>query len=176
MAVELDIIRLFDSNLRGFYTINTISQKLGKAYPFIHRKVHALLNVGVLRKVTVGGSLCISVNLQSRRAVLYLTELELEKRAKLPDALQKVAKQLETDGTLAIETAVYGNGQIYVVGNGSYPGAKTVSAEEFKELLLTTSLFSEHAVLHGYERFFTYLSSLQSELDSAYNPLVAVKA
>ncbi len=136
MAVEHDIVRLFDSNLRGFYTINTIAQKLVKAYPFVHRKVRALLSIGVLRSVHVGNSHCISLNLASRRAVLYLTELELEKRAKLPEAIQSVAKQLETDGTLAIETAFYGNGHIYVIGSGSYPGTTTVTPARFMMSIL----------------------------------------
>ena len=175
MAIELDIIRLYDRNLRGFYTINQLAHALGKAYPFVHRKVHALLNVGVLRSVNVGGSRCISVNLQNRRAVLYLTELELEKRAKLPATLQSQAKELD-DGTLQTETAVYGQGTLYILGSGSYAGAKTVTPAEFRKLLLTTDLFSDHVVLHGYERFFAYLASMQSDLDKQYNPLVAVEA
>ena len=176
MGIELDIVRLFDSNLRGFYTINTIARKLNKAYPFIHRKVHALIKLGVLHSVQVGKSHCCTINLKSRRAVLYLTELELEKRAKLPSSVQVHAKDLERDGTLSIETAVYANDQLYVVGTGAYPGATTLSSEEFKKLLLTSPVFSNHTVLHGYERFFAYLASLQSELDSKYNPLVQVSA
>jgi hypothetical protein len=176
MGIELDIIRLFDTNLRGFYTINTIATKLQKAYPYIHRKVHSLIELGVLRSVQVGKSHCCTINLRNRRAVLYLTELELEKRVRLTEKLQAVAKQLEADGTLAIETAVYGNDTIYVIGQGHYPGTTTVSPAEFKHLLLTTDLFKEHTVLHGYERFFNYLASLQTELDSTYNPLVKVSA
>ena len=172
MSIELDIVRLFDTNLRGFYTINSIAGQLGKAYPFIHRKVHALIELGVLRSVQVGKSHCCTIDLRNRRAVLYLTELELEKRAKLAEQVQAAAKKLEQDGTLAIETAVYGNGVIYVIGTGQYPGTKTITAAEFKELLLTTDLFKHHTVLHGYERFFGYLSSLRADLDRVYNPLV----
>lgn len=172
MTVELDIIRLYDTNLRRFYTINAIAAALAKAYPFIHRKVRHLIDMGILKSVFVGKSHCITINLRSRRAVLYLTELELEKRSKLSADIQGLAKQLEQDGTLAIETAVYGNGKVYVIGSGTYPGTTTVSPEEFKNLLLTTELFKDHVVLHGYERFFTYLTTFQSDLDRAYNPLV----
>jgi hypothetical protein len=174
MAIEHDIIRLFDSNLRGFYTINTIATKLHKAYPYIHRKVHALLTLGVLRSVQVGNSHCCTINLKNRRAVLLLTELELEKRAKLPATVQTLAKQLETDGTLSIETALYGNGHVYVLGSGNYRGTTTVTAEQLKELLLTTELFKEHVILYGYERFFAHLANLQADLDRQYNPLVTV--
>lgn len=172
MGIELDILQLFDNNLRGFYTINAISTKLDKAYPYVHRTVHALIGLGVLRSVPVGKSLCLTVNLRNRRAVLYLTELELAKRSQLPAAVQTLAKELDAAGTLAIETVVYGDGNAYVVGSGSHPGLTTISSERFKELLLTTSLFSEHVVLAGYERFFAYLASIQQELDGKYNPLV----
>jgi hypothetical protein len=174
MTIELDIIRLFDTNLRGFYTINAIATELDKAYPFIHRKVHALIEIGVLRSVQVGKSHCCSINLKSRRAILYLTELELEKRPALPAATQTLVKQLEADGTLAIETAVYGNGTVYMIGSGTYPGTVTITPEAFKELLLTTPLFKDHVVLYGYERFFTYLAHMQPDLDRVYNPLLTV--
>jgi hypothetical protein len=174
MAVEHDIVKLFDSNLRGFYTINAIAAKLGKAYPYVHRKVHSLLALGVLRSVQVGNSHCCTINLRNRRAVLYLTELELEKRSHLPAQTQELTRQLETDGTLAIETVVYGNNTVYVLGSGNYPGTKTITAHDLKELLLTTDLFKHHTVLYGYERFFTHLASIQADLDRAYNPLVTV--
>jgi hypothetical protein len=115
--------------------------------------------------------------LRNRRAVLYLTEIELEKRARLPQAVQALAQQLDKDGTLAIETAIYGrdeqgNDTVYLVGAGSFPGTKVVSRDELKILLLHSALFKEHTVLHGYERFFTFLAAMQASLDEAYNPLV----
>ncbi len=174
MTLELAIIRLYDSNLRGFYTINQIATKLGKAYPYVHRKVTHLLGIGVLRSTRVGTSHCICLNLKSRRAVLYLTELELEKRSKLPEQLTSLAKQLETDGTLAIETAVYGNGTAYIISDTSFPGTTNITPARFKELLLTTTLFSDHVVLHGYERFFAHLASMLPALDQQYNPLLQV--
>ncbi len=175
MGIELDIVRLYDSNLRGFFTISQMASKLGKAYPYVHRKVHSLLNLGVLRSVPVGGSHCCTLNLRNRRTVLYLTELELEKRAKLPASVQELARALERDGMLSVDTVVYGAGQTYIVGSGSYPGTRTVSAEQLKQLILTTDLFHTHTVLYGYERFFAHLASMQHELDTAYNPLLAVQ-
>ncbi len=172
MGIELDILRLFDTNLRGFYTISTIAQKLGKAYPYINRKVHSLINLGVLRSVQVGKSHCCTLNVRNRRAVLYLTELELEKRSHLPETIQTLTKQLEHDGVLAIETAFYANNRVYVLGKGSYPGTTTITADQFKDLMLTASIFKEHTVLYGYERFFAHLASIQSDLDRTYNPLV----
>lgn len=174
MSIELDIIRLFDNNLRGFYTINTIATHLKKAYPYVHRKVHFLIQLGILRSIQVGQSHCCTINLKNRRAILYLTELELEKRMKLPTTVQTLAKQLEQDGTLAIEIAVYGNQRVYIIGSGNYPGTETITPNQFKELLLTTALFKEHTILYGYERFFAYLANLQPDLDRVYNPLVTL--
>jgi DNA-binding Lrp family transcriptional regulator len=175
VAIELDIIRVYDNNLRGVYTIRAIAQRLGLAYPYVHRTVHKLLDLGVLRTVHVGRSHCLSLDLRNRRAILYLTELELRKRAALPESVQAVAQQLDRDGTLAIETVIYGNNQLYLVGKGAFPSAKTVTRDELKELLLTTELFKTHTILHGYERFFTFLASIQPSLDEAYNPLVTVQ-
>lgn len=171
MSIELDIIRLYDQNLRGIYTIRAIAKKIGHAYPYVHRTIQKLLALGVLRAATLGGSKCISIDLRSRRAVLYLTELELEKRAKLPENARALAEALDHDGTLRVETAVASNGNVYVVGDGTYPGAETVSRERFVELLLTTDLFTNHAVLYGYERFFGILAANQPALDDAYHPL-----
>lgn len=175
MGIELNIIRLFDSNLRGFFTINQIAQRLSKAYPYINRKVHGLLELGVLQSVQVGGSHLCTLNLRNRRAVLFLTEIELGKRSQLPHATIELTRALEHDGHLAIETVVAGNGAIYLVGQGSYPGTTTVTADALKALLLETDLFKDHVVLHGYERFFAYLAAIQSDLDHKYNPLVAVR-
>ncbi len=175
VAIERDIIGLYDQNLRGVYTIRGVAQSLKLAYPYVHRSVHKLLDLGVLRTVSIGGSHCLSLDLRSRRAVLFLTELELEKRAKLPPAVQALAAQLDRDGTLSIETAVYGSSGVYLVGQGNFPGVRTVTREELKALLLTSDLFREHTVLYGYERFFTFLASIQPSLDETYNPLVTVR-
>lgn len=171
MSIEIDIIRLYDQNLRGVYTIRAIAQKLGHAYPYVHRTIQKLLVVGVLRAATVGGSRCISIDLRNRRAVLYLTELELEKRAQLPETTRRLADALDHDGTMRIETAVAAEHQVYIVGDGQYPGAQTVSRERFIELLLTTTLFTNHTVLYGYERFFSILAANQPALDDTYHPL-----
>jgi hypothetical protein len=171
VSIELDIVRLYDQNLRGVYTIRGIAQKLGHAYPYVHRTIQKLLAVGAFRAATVGGSKCISIDLRNRRAVLYLTELELEKRAQLPDLTRKLADALDHDGTMRIETAVATNGTVYIVGDGQYPGAETISRERFIELLLTTTLFSHHTVLYGYERFFSIIAANQPALDDAYHPL-----
>ena len=93
----------------------------------------------------------------------------------MPDTVQLLARRLDHDGTLAIETAVYGSTGIYLVGQGDFPGVTTVTRDELKHLLLTTDLFREHTVLHGYERFFTFLASIQPSLDETYNPLVTVR-
>ena len=171
MSIELDIIRLYDQNLRGVYTIRGIAKKLGHAYPYVHRTIQKLLALGALRAATVGGSRCISIDMRSRRAVLYLTELELEKRVKLSETTKALVNALDSDGTLRIETAVATEDKVYIVGDGQYPGAQTITREHFIELLLTTSLFSNHTVLHGYERFFSILAANQPALDDAYHPL-----
>lgn len=171
MSIEIDIIRLYDKNLRGFYTIRAIARKIGHAYPYVHRTIQKLLALGVMSALTIGGSKCISLDLRSRRAVLYLTEIELEKRARLPDTTRRLAETLDQDGTLRIETAVASHDVIYIVGEGTYPGAQTVTRERFVELLLTTPLFTEHTVLYGYERFFSILAANQPALDDAYHPL-----
>ncbi len=142
----------------------------------MHRTVHKLLDLGVLRTVSVGGSHCLSLDLRNRRAILFLTEIELIKRTKLPLAVQELASRLDRDGTLAIETAVYGRTGIYLVGSGEFPGVTTVTREQLKDLLLTTDLFKAHTVLHGYERFFTFLATIQPSLDETYNPLVTVRS
>jgi DNA-binding Lrp family transcriptional regulator len=169
---ERDILKLYHNNLCAVYTIRAIASRLGLAYPYVHRTVTKLLVLGALRAVTLGGSRCISLNLNNRRAVLYLTEIELEKRAALPEAIRAFAETLDCEGTLAIETVVAGNDAVYLVGEGHYTGVTTLTREQFLARLLTTDLFTHHTVLHGYERFFRLIAANQSSFDDAYHPLL----
>ena len=152
MSIELDIIRLYDQNLRGVYTIRGIAKKLGHAYPYVHRTIQKLLALGALRAATVGGSRCISIDMRSRRAVLYLTELELEKRVKLSETTKALVNALDSDGTLRIETAVATEDKVYIVGDGQYPGAQTITREHFSKCLANPCRRTRHQCRHFFIR------------------------
>ncbi|MEM4397307.1 MAG: hypothetical protein QW757_01625 [Candidatus Woesearchaeota archaeon] len=80
--LEKDIIEIFNRDISSFYTINQISKKLNKAYPYINNKVNSLIKEGILTKIVAGKSYLCTINLDSEKAIALLTLNEAEKKEK----------------------------------------------------------------------------------------------
>lgn len=76
---EQEIIALFDAIKTG-YTINQISTKLNKAYPYVNKKVNEFIEEGIFRKLVVGKSYLCSLNLTNEKATVLLTIHEIRKK------------------------------------------------------------------------------------------------
>jgi DNA-binding Lrp family transcriptional regulator len=96
--LEKEILSIFNRDISSFLSINQISKRLKKSYPYINIKVNQLIEEGVLNKASVGKSYQCSINLNNEKAVALLSLNEVEKK-------EIVLKKLNNYDQL--ETAIY---------------------------------------------------------------------
>ncbi|MFW6013904.1 MAG: hypothetical protein ACOCQG_01915 [Candidatus Nanoarchaeia archaeon] len=177
--LEQEIIGLYAENLVNLFSINEISKKLNKKYPYINKKVTQLINKGILKKIVVGRSYLCSLNLENEKTILLLALYQINKKDKDSTGIREyiIRNNLE----LAIHSVVsFQGGLVFIVNSlrdrktimNAYPNAQIVHKAEFADMLLETpSLFRNHLVIYGYERFFELIISFKDELISKYSPL-----
>ncbi len=178
--LEMDIIRLYDSNLVNLFSINQIASKLGKKYPYINKKVTEMLEQGVLNKIVVGKSYLCSLNLDNELTVIMLSLIEMSKKKKTRQ--DKVESFIErTRLSMTIHCVVqYGKKLLFVVEDlkdrrkieREFPGSTVADKAELLDMLGTEKdLYSGHSVLYGRERFFELLKIELDELKRQHSPL-----
>ncbi len=190
--IEQDIIALFDKNLKNVLTINKIASLLNKKYPYVHKKVNELITQGILQKKAIGKAHLCSLNLPEPRTMLALAHHELNKRDKLSHELKDfIEKILELKTIVPITCLVLHKKQtLYVVIEDNSKimltkeriehlerinlSCEIIGKEDLKRLLLDqqTSLYSNHIILYGFERFFELIAEISPQLEQAYNPLL----
>ncbi|MBN2458351.1 hypothetical protein JXB31_04440 [Candidatus Woesearchaeota archaeon] len=178
--LEQDIVHLYDSNLVNLFSINQISQKLGKRYPYINKKVSMMLKSGIMNRIVVGRSHLCSLNLDNYRTLLLLSMNELNK--KKPAVAGEVMAFAEKNSlsTTLLSVVYYKNTLLFVVDDlrdrrtiqRSFPKAVVVDKPALLDMLSTDSeLFRNHKVLYGFENFFTLLRLELDEIKRLYSPL-----
>lgn len=76
-GTEMKIVGLYAQNLLAEYSIHELAKMLGrKGYGFVHEKVTAMIQAGILKKRVVGTSSLCSLNLDEYNTVLMLCGLE----------------------------------------------------------------------------------------------------
>jgi hypothetical protein len=89
--LEQSIISVFQEDICSAYTLNQISKKLKKAYPYINKKSNYFIKEGVLNKLRVGHSYQCSLNLESEKTKMFMAMNEINKKdlllSKLKDPL-----------------------------------------------------------------------------------------
>ena len=81
--LEKEILGIFDRDIYSLLSINQISKKLHKAYPYINAKVNELIKEGVLNKSQIGRSYLCSLNLNSEKTIALLSLMGTEKKEKI---------------------------------------------------------------------------------------------
>ena len=179
--LENDIIALYDSNLVNLFSINQISKKLNKKYPYINKKVTELLKRGILNKIVIGKSYLCSLNFNNEKTILLLNMHELQKKSRLTD-IKKIEQFIdETRLRITVHSVIsYRKNLVFVVENISdrreiqrkFRNCVVVDKKEFLDLLVEESqLFANHVVIYGVERFFELLKLELDELKRLYSPL-----
>ena len=191
--LDQEIIALYDSNLKDVFSINQISKKLNKKYPYINKKVTDLLNLKVLKKIEIGRSYLCSLNLDQERTILFLTFNELSKKERLyrkRPKIKKIEEMIRSSSEAVISFAVYAGDRIIVVVENE-SGKKIFKASQLKSQVKlsfmnkqaffsalldnTDGLFTNHTVIYGYERFFEMISGDNERLNLKYNPFFGIR-
>ncbi|MGM5482101.1 MAG: hypothetical protein ACQESF_01435 [Nanobdellota archaeon] len=173
------IVKLYDSNLLNLMSINEISKKLGKKYPYINKKVSDLIECGILKKTVIGRSYLCSLNLDNEKTVLLLALNEINKQ----DPDRKIVKDFICNYNLelSINSVVKNQGKLIFILNSLrerkkierfFEGSLVLDKGEFVDMLIEDhSLFSNHCVVYGYERFFELIIFAREELKKVYSPI-----
>jgi hypothetical protein len=78
--LEQDIVSVMQDDLSSMYSINEISRRLKKPYPYIHKKSNLLLDEGVLNKTIIGRAHCCHINLTNEKARMLMALNEIRKK------------------------------------------------------------------------------------------------
>ncbi len=194
--LELDIIRLYDSNFVNLFSINQISRLLNKKYPYINKKVKGMIKEGILKKTIVGKSHLCSLNLKSRKAVLLMALNEISKLEKGIKNKKEARAGRKAINEIADKISEFVNKNILMVNIFSvvvsdrrivfivddkkkrrlifseFENAEVVEKDEFLDMLVyDESIIKNHIVVYGVENFFELVSIASDELKREYSPI-----
>lgn len=177
--LALDIIALYDSNLLNLFSINEISKRLGKKYPYVNKKVTSLIEEGILQKITIGRSHLCSLNLENEKTILLLSLNEMNKHAPDKKKVKEFIRRYNL-GFTVYSVVKYEDKLVFILNNlrerrkieNHFDNAIALDESEFLDMMAEdSSLFSNHIVLYGYERFFELITNAREELKRVYSPV-----
>ncbi len=183
-SLEHDIISLYAPNVKSLFSINQISLKLNKKYPYINKKVTSLIHANIFRRTVIGRSHLCSLNLGSEHTRLLLCAYQMQRRkdfiaetgidihvfkevAQFPHAIVAV----DAEKTIYIITESEGD---FMQFSCEGYGVQRITRKDFALFLKKKDhpLYTEPIVLYGAERFYELLASLEQSLAQLYSPLV----
>ena len=181
MTVEQEILRAYERNLKDVLSINQISKRTKKAYPYVNKKVKLLIEQGILKRKDVGRSCLCTVNLSNKQTVMFLSLNEIAKHAQLPpdiiNAIETIEKKRMIHNIYCITYDPAAEKLLIttesdelrtILGDGPW---EFLNLSELKSKLLNDKeFFSNKIVIEGYEQFFNLLAS--SEIERRYHPLL----
>jgi len=78
--LEQDIVSVFQDDLSSIHSINEVSRKLKKPYPYIHKKSNLLIVEGILSKTVIGHAHLCHINLKNEKARILMALNEIRKK------------------------------------------------------------------------------------------------
>ncbi len=189
--IELNIVKLYDSNIKAIYSINQISKKLNKAYPYINRKVGGMIDESILKKVVIGNSHLCSLNLRNEKTTLLLTMNEINKKKKIDSELRADIRECinEIKKKVMLQSVIYlpqpEEQAIFVLSSSkdeAYVERATkhlpikrvfVNRNQLKKMIVDekTGVFRHKILLYGYEKYFESLYEIEDTLRKVYSPI-----
>ena len=163
------VIGLYKKNPMDALSINEIAKRLGKKYPYVHKRTNELVKEKVLSMVTVGRSNLCTLNIENAYARYILGFFELCNPGNL-DVPQCKAALLCGKHKKVLYIVGLEKGEHMVRGVET----KAVDEKAFKALLLndTEGIYSSHRILYGIEYYTHVLLECKEELRRVYNPLL----
>lgn len=178
--LEQEIIQLYDNNLVDLFSINQISQKLNKKYPYINKKVSELIERGILKKMVIGRSYLCSLNLDNEKTILLLSLNEINKKESL-DISEIESFVSSTHLESSILSVLKAGDRFYFIVQDlrdrhligrKFPDSVVISKNEFLDMILEDrQIFTDHVVIYGYGCFFNLLRCAYPEIRREFSPL-----
>ena len=103
-ALTLQIFGLFENMPARALTIHNVSKLLKRTYPFVYKKVNALIKENILNRKTVGRAHEVWPNLKNEQTVLYFAlnsqsrKAAFLERSLIRDALQELTSNIRSHG------------------------------------------------------------------------------
>jgi len=172
VTAEQEILSAYGENPNAIYSINEISRRIGKAYPYVHKNVHALIARGVLKRYEVGRSHLCSLDLKNTHAILLLALNHAHKYDALPEHVKQRAQALvmyQED----IDVLLYHEirDELIIVTKNPLSHIPTITPKQLKQQLLEDeTLYAHHTIIAGYEYFYSILAT--TEITRRYHPLL----
>jgi len=191
--LEQEIISLYSKDISSFYSINQIANRLGKKYPYINKKVSALIKNKIFKKTIIGRAYLCSLNLENDETIYLLILNEIRKKKtelELEPNLQKVLEYINKAKRIINLELVIKNKQriIFVLPTTKekeqfekaivkevmqgYRIAIQTKEDFLKQLLKDKELQGKHVLLYGYEKYYEYIREVEDELKLRYSKLV----
>lgn len=177
--LEQEIIQLYDCNLVNLFSINQISKKLNKKYPYINKKVSSLLDMGIMKKIVIGRSHLCSLNLDNEKTRLLLGLNEINKKLKIKT--KEYDEFIEDNEDIDICSIIKsGKKTVFILSDlkkrrkieRSFPESIIIEKSEFLDLISEMPrVYENHTVIYGYEKFFELIKKSANELKRTYSPL-----
>ena len=179
--VDRDVLELFSQNVVASYSINQIAKKLNKSYPYVNKRVSALLDDGILQKRVVGSAHLCSLNFFNDSCIALLSLVEIEKRdaaIKKNRALDMALSWVKEHPKLrGYECMVVSERTVFLVGDekprrkleGMHQ--KLISEDQFKNMLEQGKVLKEHVILAGFEAYFMMVREIEAELRLRYGKM-----
>lgn len=179
---EQEIIALFNA-IKTAYTINQISTKLNKAYPYVNKKVNEFIEDGIFKKLVVGKSYLCSINLANEKAIVLLTIHEIRKKESFIrkeksynyflDNLNKLWKTVPISSVLIHDKSIH-----IILDSIEDKNLLKKHLAEFREFdfelhdkksyqkyfLEHPELVHKRIILKGYERYFETIAEIMDRL------------
>lgn len=181
----LQVVKLYSKNYVDLLSINEIAKRIGKKYPYVHKKVHEMIESGILNMTQLGRSYLCSINLENEVARGMLGFWHSKDSAQVSSNFQNLLM-----GSKKIPNVVIGQigrgGKItkyYHVGSfeldKSLEGGSSVPTEQlgFKGIVELFSkdekLYENHVVLFGWDVFMLSVMKNLDQLRVRYHPFFA---
>ncbi len=168
---DLDIIGLFLKDISISYSINQIAQELKKPYPFMHQKITALLESGVLKKTIIARSHLCSLDFSNDQTIALIMLASFHKKEQhLKNIGKETFKEICSLKDDENNRCIFLAGQnIYVLQNHLKFNTQNIknlkiehiNSDLFQELVLSDKKFIEKTViLHSYEKYFQEIEKI----------------
>jgi hypothetical protein len=191
-SLEQEIISLYTDNVSSVYSINQIAGRLKKRYPYINKKVTLLIKNKIFKKTIVGRSYLCSLNLENEETIYLLILNEIKRKRSAVSSDPKLKQSLEyiekISKLMNLGLAIKQENRIMFVLEDDEEKERfekhvikqalpsheieVLTKESFlKRLLKDSQLREEHIILHGYEKYYEYIHTIEDELKIRYSKI-----
>ena len=181
--LEQDIIGVFQYNLCSTFSINEVSKKLHKAYPYINKKTNFFFDENILKKIPIGKSYQCFLNLSDEKTRIFMAMNEINRKqalltgngeyASLDQEIAQLTKKFSIESILLYKRSI-----IFILpdlGKKDKIMEYTVLTKNYTILFFTKSSFQEyfidnndiqkyHTVLSGTDWFIRMIAELEEKL------------